>query len=216
MKQPSFQKYVKGRDQQEPVNELFGFGKKDPNAPGWLSSQDDKNKWAANQGVTKALPAFLKAMEKLAGYATVEKAAQMGQYIVKLGQADTNNFLNKPIANTKGDKAPLAQWLKTISTKFQQDLFHGTAFKNYDEFKKALQAVKAVEEQHKLAYQRFAKNMQMVAAGLKQTVAKEHGPEAMKRPGAPALDTTGAANVAAQKQGIGSKIGSGIGRLFGR
>jgi hypothetical protein len=141
----------------------------------------------------------------------------MGAYIVKLGQNDPNNFLNKEIANVSGKKAPLSQWLKTISEQFQKDLFNNTAFKNYDEFKKAFQAIKAVEEQHKhIAYPKFAKLMQTAEAGLKQTIAKEHGPEAHKTAGAPALDAKGQANVAGQKQGFGSKVGSAIGGLFGR
>lgn len=216
MKKPSFEKYVCNRDGQEEISEGL-FSKSDPNAPGWTAPQAQKNQYAANTSVVKALPGFLKEMEKLGKYATAENATNMGAYIVKLGQNDPNNFLNKEIANVSGKKAPLSQWLKSISSQFQKDLFNNTKFADYNQFKEAFQAIKAVEEQHKkIAYPKFVKMMQMAAAGLRQTISKEHGPEAHKTAGAPALDAKGQANVAGQKQGLGSKIGSGIGSLFGR
>lgn len=203
MKKPSFDKYVQSRD------------KHDQNLDeGWFDSQETKNRNAANDAVTKALPAFLQALSKLGNYATPEHAAKMGRYIVQLGQGDTNNFLNKEIVTTTG-KATVAQFLKKFSGAFQAELFQGTAFKNYEEYKKAFDAVANVKRKHEVAHTKFAENMKALASALKKQVAKDHGPDATKKPGAPALDTKGQANAGAQRQGLASKIGSGIGRVFG-
>lgn len=211
----TFSQYVKTRDASNGQIDEGLFGKSDPHAPGWLASQDQKNQYAANKNVSAQLPAFMKAVQELAAYATPEKAGKMGQALVKLGQADTNNFLNKPLPDSKGKAHPMSQHLKAISDKYQIDMFNDTGFKNYDQYNNALRAVRAVQEQGKVAQKRFNTNIQTVLKNLQDVVAKDHGPQATQKPAAPALGVDGSANVGAQKQGIGSRIGSGIGKLFG-
>lgn len=181
---------------------------------GWFDPIDVKNRNAANAAVVKALPGFLQALEKLGNYATPEHAAKMGRYIVQLGQGDHNHFLNKEIATTTG-KATVTQFLTKFSNAFQSELFQGSPFKNYGEYKKAFDAVANVKRKHEVAHAEFAKNMKLLAGALKKQVMKDHGPDATKKPGDPALDVKGKANVGAQRQGLASKIGSGIGRVFG-
>lgn len=220
MKKPNFAKYVEHRDTEGvQLDEILGFGNKDPNAPGLFASQDNKKKYAANKGVTDALPAFFSSLKELAGYAKIDKVGQFATGLKNLQAKDKNvGFMQKQV-NVNGVSGTVADVLLKFGKQYGKELMQGAGYNSFDQYQQDLKKVQQVQNFHKPAYKNFSTNLNALATSLKNVVGQDHGPTAHQQQQpqqAPVVNQQGQANVNAQKPGMVSRAGSALGGLFGK